>query len=236
MIAPQCWPSSSELTSFWKLVWLSNSLRWHFWDIDWHLFVVVEVMDCRCQAGQVWWRTHTPSSKTMQWPRRPSLWINVPQLRTRSRLTVLCDFLNSFQCYCTSLFTSQYVVTEAIFLNINFFLLLHNICSSRKCHSISFRHFIRTWIHFLLLLLMFASLMLFHALRTFFFALLFIHFNPMTCWTEGEKITHKTLIHCLHSFRCLHNWIRAVYKNETGKISIINAALDKHLSLILIIQ
>lgn len=66
---------AKELTSFWKLAWLSNSLRWHFWDIDWHLFVVVEVMDCRCLAVQVWWRIRTPRSKTMQWPRRPSLWM-----------------------------------------------------------------------------------------------------------------------------------------------------------------
>lgn len=61
-----------ELTSFWKLVSWSNSLRLHFLDIDWHLFVVVEVMDCRCQAAQVWWRKRSPKGKTTQRSLRPS--------------------------------------------------------------------------------------------------------------------------------------------------------------------
>lgn len=64
--------SPMELTSFWKLVSWSNSLRLHFLDIDWHLFVVVEVMDCRCQAAQVWWRKRSPKGKITQRSLRPS--------------------------------------------------------------------------------------------------------------------------------------------------------------------
>lgn len=196
MIAQQCWPSTKELTLFWKLVWLSNSLRWHFWDIDWHLFVVVEVMDCRCQAGQVWWQTHTPKSKTMQWPKRPSLWINFSQICTRFTIFVWLSKFFPMLLHFAVHFT---IVTEAIFININLlfyfnFFLLHirNIYSCLKCQSIIFQHytlelvfnmfycccccyfFLHQWCSFM------------HC-EHFLFALLFIHFKSNDLMERRKK-------------------------------------------------
>lgn len=130
-----------KLTSFWKLVLLSNSLRWHFWDIDWHLCAAVSAMDCPCQAWQVWWRIRSPNSKTMQWPRRPSSWMDC------SRWGVfLATETFKIDLDCSSRVTLHDCRhTVALFAKYQwFFFVFTNATASFpafKCHSIYFRHY-----------------------------------------------------------------------------------------------